>query len=344
MNEEQNIDDSSQRADDSSQLTDDRKNDDNNPGASVNSQLTTVNALVDDSSHLTDDRKNDDNNGESAEELQTTHYKPQTNFMEVHHHPHVEKKNFKEYLLEGLMIFVAVSLGFIAENIREYLGDKSKEKEYVINIKKDLAADTSSLNIWIPTLYKRVGDFDTLIYLLQNAATTTRGSDMYYFGRLATRARVFTANDNTIVELKNSGNFRLITSKAVINGITDFEKLINSYLNLNAVENKECEMLYPLLGNLFDAGIFNTMIKASYKTSTFSVDSITASLVMENLLKPAGNPKLRNYNADNINQLIFYLHERKTSFIGEIRLLAQQKKSTIALIELINREYHLKDE
>ncbi len=34
--------------------------------------------------------------------------------MEVHHHPHVEKKSFKEYFLEGLMIFLAVTMGFIA--------------------------------------------------------------------------------------------------------------------------------------------------------------------------------------------------------------------------------------
>ena len=33
--------------------------------------------------------------------------------MEVHHHPHVEKKNFKEYFLEFLMIFLAVTLGLI---------------------------------------------------------------------------------------------------------------------------------------------------------------------------------------------------------------------------------------
>ena len=39
--------------------------------------------------------------------------------MEVHHHPHVEKKNFKEYFLEFLMIFLAVTMGFIAENVRE---------------------------------------------------------------------------------------------------------------------------------------------------------------------------------------------------------------------------------
>jgi hypothetical protein len=41
--------------------------------------------------------------------------------MEVHHHPdlHHEKKKFKEYLLEFVMIFLAVTLGFFAETIRE---------------------------------------------------------------------------------------------------------------------------------------------------------------------------------------------------------------------------------
>jgi len=43
--------------------------------------------------------------------------------MEVHHHPEVEKKGFKEYLLEGLMIFLAVTMGFIAENIRENISE-----------------------------------------------------------------------------------------------------------------------------------------------------------------------------------------------------------------------------
>ncbi|MFX9061656.1 hypothetical protein ABTN34_17710 [Acinetobacter baumannii] len=43
--------------------------------------------------------------------------------MEVHHHPHAGKKSFKEYILEGIMIFIAVSMGFIAENIREHITD-----------------------------------------------------------------------------------------------------------------------------------------------------------------------------------------------------------------------------
>ncbi len=51
--------------------------------------------------------------------------------MEVHHHPNVEKKGIKEYFLEFLMIFLAVTLGFFAENIREKITDRAIEKEYM---------------------------------------------------------------------------------------------------------------------------------------------------------------------------------------------------------------------
>jgi hypothetical protein len=46
--------------------------------------------------------------------------------MEVHH-PHLahKEKPWKEYLLEGLMIFLAVSMGFIAENIREHISEQN---------------------------------------------------------------------------------------------------------------------------------------------------------------------------------------------------------------------------
>jgi hypothetical protein len=59
--------------------------------------------------------------------------------MEVHHHPHPEKKTLKEYLLEGLMIFLAVSMGFIAENIREHIAEGEKEIEYMKSLVDDIA-------------------------------------------------------------------------------------------------------------------------------------------------------------------------------------------------------------
>src|ERR1700759_5616034 len=66
--------------------------------------------------------------------------------MEVHHHPKVEKKNFKEYFLEFLMIFLAVTLGFFAENVREHLGDASKETEYMSAMFEELKSDTVEYN------------------------------------------------------------------------------------------------------------------------------------------------------------------------------------------------------
>lgn len=47
--------------------------------------------------------------------------------MEVYHHPdiHHKKKNFKEYFFEFLMIFPALTMGFITENVREHFTEKS---------------------------------------------------------------------------------------------------------------------------------------------------------------------------------------------------------------------------
>jgi len=264
--------------------------------------------------------------------------------MEVHHHPQVEKKNFKEYFLEFLMIFLAVTMGFIAENIRESISEAAKEKEYVKGIRKDLAQDTTALNIWIPSLFDRIHDFDTLISLLQVHGTNPSGSDLYYYARLSTRSRTFIADNNTIAELKSSGNFRLISNKKMIDELTNFQKVIDSYLNLAAIESKESEMLYPMLANLFDATVFDGMIKINAKKSVFSVDSVTASLAMENLARPVGNPQLRNHNENDINQFIFYLHERKSSFVGEIRLLSFQKQHAISLMQSIDKEYHLQED
>lgn len=68
--------------------------------------------------------------------------------MEVHHHPQLEhkKKHWKEYVLEGLMIFIAVTLGFIAENIREGITNREHVRDLVSQLVQDLKSDTSQLN------------------------------------------------------------------------------------------------------------------------------------------------------------------------------------------------------
>src|SRR5580704_7746635 len=67
--------------------------------------------------------------------------------MEVHHHPeiHHERKKFKEYFLEFLMIFLAVTMGFFAETIREGISEHGRAKEFASSMIKDLEEDTIQL-------------------------------------------------------------------------------------------------------------------------------------------------------------------------------------------------------
>src|SRR4249919_3546166 len=53
--------------------------------------------------------------------------------MEVHHHPdlHHKSKKWKEYFLEFLMIFLAVTMGFFAESYREHIVAKEIEKKNI---------------------------------------------------------------------------------------------------------------------------------------------------------------------------------------------------------------------
>src|SRR3954464_12621802 len=67
----------------------------------------------------------------------------ETENMEVHKHPHhvTHKKKWAEYVLEFFMLFLAVFLGFVAENIREHSAEQRRGKEYINSFVQDLKKD-----------------------------------------------------------------------------------------------------------------------------------------------------------------------------------------------------------
>src|SRR5215813_4753394 len=126
--------------------------------------------------------------------------------MEVHHHPKVEKKKFKEYFLEFIMIFLAVTLGFFAEQVREHYADRAKEKEYMQEIIENLKYDTLRCARNIETNVQVQQGLDSLRTELRNAGKgKVNGNKLYYytlrylgeFGQVA-------FNTSAISELKNS--------------------------------------------------------------------------------------------------------------------------------------------
>ena len=64
--------------------------------------------------------------------------------MEVHHHSHHPKK-WKEYITEFIMLFAAVTLGFIAENLREHQIINERIEQNKIAIFKNLLEDSTEI-------------------------------------------------------------------------------------------------------------------------------------------------------------------------------------------------------
>lgn len=83
--------------------------------------------------------------------------------MGIHAENH--KKKLKEFLFEGLMIFIAVTLGFFAENIRERISNNEKERHYIENLIKDLEKDSTYITHSILENKTKIAGLDSLLSL-----------------------------------------------------------------------------------------------------------------------------------------------------------------------------------
>ncbi len=155
--------------------------------------------------------------------------------MEVHHHPHVEKKGFKEYFLEFLMIFLAVTMGFFAENIREHSVNNEKEMNYMKGMVQDLEKDTAGVSgaLELQDLIIKKMDSALNIPVANLRYIPTQDSFFHHFFFVYSWISVFKRNDVSFAQLKNAGGFSVIRNKTVINSISELNSFYESPLQEN---------------------------------------------------------------------------------------------------------------
>jgi hypothetical protein len=199
--------------------------------------------------------------------------------MEVHHHPKLENtahggtgKRFKEYFLEFVMIFLAVTIGFFAENLREHLSDSNKEKEYIKSLVQDLKIDQQVLSQSTSTLQSGIDMMDSLVIILNNPLQISENTaELYYLARLSPRLQPLLINDKTFEQLQNSGNFRLIKNIGTSNKIVEYYKQLTLVRLLETINENEFTQYKDVASKIFDPEIFiktegkgNEIIKLSY--------------------------------------------------------------------------------
>ena len=126
--------------------------------------------------------------------------------MEVHHPHHpTHKKKWNEYLLEFLMLFVAVTLGFFAENIRESIAEKHKADELKRAIVYDLKKEVNELVEYKTQINRQLNNAN-LLDSLANVDPKLVDQKDYYSSIVNTLwAYTFVQNDKSIKEAEAKG-------------------------------------------------------------------------------------------------------------------------------------------
>jgi hypothetical protein len=145
--------------------------------------------------------------------------------MEVHKHPHhvTHKKKWPEYLLEFFMLFLAVFLGFVAENIRENIHNREIEKNNIESLLKNLREDSVNLVRTSRINEKRFMYLDSLLEL-KNAGVSDKVFQqqfIYYDLKLAYND-YFQSNQTTFDQMGSSGSVRLISHSGVLDSVLNY--------------------------------------------------------------------------------------------------------------------------
>ncbi|HEX6168840.1 MAG TPA: hypothetical protein VFZ33_04045 [Chitinophagaceae bacterium] len=244
--------------------------------------------------------------------------------MEVHHHSHTARKKWTHYFWEFLMLFLAVSAGFLVENLREHYVENKREKVFIKSFIEDLKEDTAKITSNIELRNSKILMMDSLIKTLNSSDPNKDGPSVYYWGRRVTRSTLFQPNDRTIKQLKNAGGLRLIRNQTASNTIMTYDQA-NDYINYlqNNRETQELTEIYPLLAKLFDGNVLETMIHGLEIT------------------RPSGKPVLRSTDKNLILDLTYFLHQYKSTSIVIIARLQTLKKTAGEAIQFLQKEYQL---
>jgi hypothetical protein len=271
---------------------------------------------------------------DTISESSTMNEQSSTENMEVHHHPdlHHKKKNFKDYFFEFLMIFLAVTMGFFAESIREHISDNGKEKKYISSIVEDLKTDSVNLYFIIHTYMPAVNSWvDSTVYLLESSDPVINERIIYQAIENATLWRHYYPNQRTLTQLKNSGNFILISDRDAINGILDYDNRSNNYIQLNNTIR------------IYEHDVDTTQLRfTDYKIvrQLFNIQSKGKDFL--SLTDIPINARLINFQSGNrksFSDKLKQMNIQQGIMLGQYQSLYSQ---SIELIHLLKKRYRLK--
>jgi hypothetical protein len=244
--------------------------------------------------------------------------------MEVHHHPagHHEEKSFKDYFQEFVMIFLAVTLGFLAENLREYISDKNHVEELAGQLKQDLINDTTKLTQLIGFQQIQLRRADSLYDILRQPPASIDYKKLQNMVVDCDRLDFFYPSTGAMSTIKKDLHLRKFVKTRIAAHIDLYDKGV---VVLEKFEGRDVDYMVKYL--------------ESFISNHFTPENAAAAITRS----PVVNGTMRNLKPDDLVQLSVDVNLIKAYNLRLIDQYEKIKEDAVLFIQHINTTYNLDD-
>ena len=244
--------------------------------------------------------------------------------MEVHHsHGITHKKKWTEYLLEFCMLFLAIFLGFTAENIREHSIERQRAKQYLGVYKNDLLQNKILFKRFDSTYDALLPVYDSIVNIYYEKRENT---DLRVLaGLLSTGKRTINVPFSTAAysQIVNSGSMRLIEDGTLTDAMNKHNALVINFKEFDTQLKAVRSNIYPEVLKLEDMHDF------------FHYDRKGKTLIRNYIPVMDSFPPLRD---EQRRILISYYKLYTSQTISLVRVLSELAAQNDELLKLITKK------
>jgi hypothetical protein len=252
--------------------------------------------------------------------------------MEVHHHSH-KPKNWKEYITEFIMLFAAVTLGFLAENLREHQVINHRLEQNKVAILKDLQEDSIDIArvlIFEDTCINRFNRLNNVLYLAKTKKISYKQLEdsIKASPNLIAFASTLYMNNSSFKNMQSSGLLSNLEEGELKSNLATYYEVV--FKNLEAL-NEFFDQIGNVYNNYLPIG-YGKVFRANYK---FSKDyELNDPTVYQNFMLSLNKTK----NDLQSDEFIYEVQKYYNYIFVYRRSLKRAKESNDKLLKLLRTE------
>jgi hypothetical protein len=233
-------------------------------------------------------------------------------------------KKWNHYLFEFLMLFLAVTLGFFVDNVREGRAEHQLELQNMQSLIADLRQDTVRFNKQIEESDIVIGMCDSIIQMLGKKRNAHDQQRLYLLSRaMSPKILPHFVNDRTFEEMRGSGTLRLISKNTIADSVSTYYFFSKEMVWLNELVLTRFQQKVELESKVFLASFYEEMLDKK----TFAFRALP------------GNPPLATNNKAMLNEFAVTIHYLSSVTAYKKNYLMRLKVKANRLLAILNKEY-----